>query len=182
MYIRDRRAEVHREGKVFVQEFSKGDPLADVKVTGKSDLTGTIITFRPDKTIFQVSEYNFEILEARLRELAYLNKGIKISLEDKREMEETENGPKPRSIHFKSDEGLKEFVQYLDGNREKLTEPVCVEIEKQGIPVEIALEYNNSYNENVFSYVNNINTIEGGTHVAGFRRALTLSLIHILLQ
>ncbi len=170
------RAEIHNEGRIFVQEFSKGDPLAPGKVIGESQLTGTYITFKPDPTIFTSLEYTFEILETRLRELGYLNKNIHLTLTDERELEETEQGPKPRSVEFFSKDGLLEFVQYLDSNREKLIDPICVETEKQNIPVEIALQYNTSFNENVFSYVNNINTIEGGTHLAGFRRGLTRTL------
>ena len=171
------RAEIHREGKIFVQEYRQGNPVSDVMVIGECNDTGTIITFKPDPAIFSVTEFNFEILEARLRELAYLNKGVHLSLTDERETEENGNGPHYRSVHFYSEKGLLEFVQYLDSNREKLIEnPIYIETEKNGIPVEVALQYNTSFNENIFSYVNNINTIEGGTHLAGFRRGLTRTL------
>jgi DNA gyrase subunit B len=170
-------AVVMREGKIFKQEYSKGKPVTGVEVTGKSDKSGTIITFKPDGTIFQTTEFNFEILAARLRELAFLNKGIVLTLTDMREMVENGNGGKPRNEVFHSDEGLKEFVEYLDANRERLTEKVIhITYDKSEVPVEIALQYNNSFSENVHSYVNNINTIEGGTHLAGFRRGLTRTL------
>lgn len=170
-------AEIHREGKIFTQQYHKGDPISEVKVIGEANDTGTIIHFKPDSTIFTVTEFNFEILEARIRELAYLNKNILLSLVDERENEETPQGIRFRQVEFFSKGGLSEFVAFLDSNREKLTEnPICIELEKNGIPVEIALQYNNSYTENVFSYVNNINTIEGGTHLAGFRRGLTRTL------
>lgn len=168
------RAEIHREGKIFVQEFEKGKPLADVKEIGSSDKTGTIITFRPDNTIFLTTYYKYEILAARLRELAYLNAGIKLTLIDKRELIE-DNGFKGET--FYSEEGLKEFVEFLDNTREKLIEDtIYITTEKNGTPVEIALHYNTSFTENIHSYVNNINTIEGGTHLTGFRRGLTRTL------
>ena len=169
------KAEIHRNGKFFVQEYSKGKPLGPVKEVGDTDKTGTIITFRPDDTIFNLTtEYNYEILEARLRELAYLNKGISLNLVDKRDVDE--NG-QPRKANFFSEYGLQEFVAFIDANREKLIEKsIYLDTEKNGIPVEIALHYNTSFTENVFSYVNNINTIEGGTHLAGFRRGLTRTL------
>jgi DNA gyrase subunit B len=173
------RVEVHREGKIFEQEYKIGKPLAPVKEIGASDKTGTITTFVPDNTIFLVTEYNFEILESRLRELSFLNKGVRMTLIDKREKEDATNGDgdKFKTAHFYSEEGLKEFVDYLDANREKLIEKsIYIETEKNGIPVEIALHYNTTFTENVFSYVNNINTIEGGTHLAGFRRGLTRTL------
>ncbi len=173
------KAEVFREGKIFVQEFSIGKPLGPVKVVGESQKTGTTITFKPDSSIFIVSEYNYEILESRLRELAFLNKGIHLTLIDQREKDEsgTVEGQIYRTQHFHSEEGLKEFVSFIDANREKLIEkPIYLETEKNGIPVEIALHYNTTFTENVFSYVNNINTIEGGTHLAGFRRGLTRTL------
>jgi DNA gyrase subunit B len=168
------RAEVHRDGKIYMQEFGIGKPIADIKVVGETDHTGTTITFMPDNTIFITTEYNFEILESRLRELAFLNRGIKLSLTDKREKDENDNF---RTNHFRSDQGLKEFVVYLDANREKLIEEIIsIESEKGGVPVEVAMQYNTSFTENVHSYVNNINTIEGGTHLAGFRRGLTRTL------
>jgi DNA gyrase subunit B len=165
---------VFREGKIFQQEYNIGKPLYDVKVVGESDLRGTEVTFQPDDTIFQATEYNFDTLQNRLRELAYLNKGIKLSLTDEREPQEDGSF---RCEIFYSEGGLKEFISYVDGTREKLIpEPVYCESDKYGIPVEIAFQYNTGYAENLHSYVNNINTIEGGTHVAGFRRALTRTL------
>jgi DNA gyrase subunit B len=166
--------EVHREGKVFKQEYSCGAPLYPVKVVGESSKTGTIVTFMPDNTIFTVSEFKYETVSNRLRELSFLNRGITINLTDHRDV--NEDG-QPLNESFYSEGGLKEFVLWLDSTREKLIpEPIYVEGDKGGMPVEVALLYNSSYNENVFSYVNNINTIEGGTHVSGFRRALTRTL------
>jgi DNA gyrase subunit B len=171
------RAEVHRNGNIYMQEYNIGKPLADVKVIGKTDRTGTTITFIPDSTIFITTDYKFEILESRLRELAFLNKGIHLTLIDKREKEENGNGHKYHTEHFYSEHGLREFVDFIDANRDKLIEKsINIETEKNGVPVEIALHYNTSFSENVFSYVNNINTIEGGTHLAGFRRGLTRTL------
>ena len=169
------KAEVHRDGKLFVQEYSQGKPLYPVKEVGASNLRGTTITFKPDAEIFNIStEYKFDTLAARLRELAYLNKGIKLSLTDERET--NEDGTFPVE-HFHSEGGLKEFVKYLDGTREPIIpEPIYLDGTKAGIPVELAMQYNSTYTENVHSYVNNINTIEGGTHVAGFRRGLTRTL------
>jgi DNA gyrase subunit B len=169
------KAEVHRNGKIFQQEYSKGKPLYDVKEVGETSYRGTIVTFKPDADIFtQTTEYKFDTLAARLRELAYLNKGIRLTLTDERE--KGENGEFTQE-EFYSEGGLREFVKYLDGTREPLIpEPIYVEGNKSGIPVELALQYNSTYNENVHSYVNNINTIEGGTHVAGFRRGLTRTL------
>ncbi len=169
------KAEVHRNGKIFQQEYSKGKPLYDVKEMGETSIRGTIVTFKPDAEIFtQTTEYKFDTLAARLRELAYLNKGIRLTLTDERE--KGENGEFTKE-EFYSEGGLREFVKYLDGTREPLIpEPIYVEGNKAGIPVELALQYNSTYNENVHSYVNNINTIEGGTHVAGFRRGLTRTL------
>ena len=165
---------VFREGKIFEQEYSAGKPLYTVKVTGDSDITGTEVTFTPDDSIFQVSEYNYETLQNRVRELSYLNKGITIHLIDEREKDEEGNY---RKETFHSPGGLKEFVRFIDGTRETLiAEPVYAESDKFGVPVEIAFQYNTGYSENLHSYVNNINTIEGGTHVAGFRRALTRTL------
>ncbi len=171
------KVEVHREGKRYTQEYEKGKPLYDVKEVGTTDKTGTIVSFLPDKDIFNVHEYKFEILSSRLRELAYLNKGIHLNIKDMREMEENGNGGKPLSEEFYSKEGLKEFVELLDQTREKLIDSVIyIETEKNDVPVEIALHYNTSFSENIHSYVNNINTIEGGTHLAGFRRGLTRTL------
>ncbi|MCC8089076.1 MAG: DNA topoisomerase (ATP-hydrolyzing) subunit B [Rikenellaceae bacterium] len=167
-------AEVHRGGKIYRQTYSKGAPQTQVEIVGDTDKTGTTITFRPDDTIFTVTEYSYEILSSRLRELAFLNKGIKLSITDLREKDD--NGEHPHE-DFYSEEGLKEFVAYLDSTREKLTDnPVYIDTEKDGVPVEVAFQYNTSYTENVHSYVNNINTIEGGTHLTGFRRALTRTL------
>lgn len=167
-------AEVHREGKIFVQEYSCGKPLHEVKVIGESKENGTIVSFWPDQTIFNESIYKFDTLAARLRELSYLNKGISLTLTDERE--KTDNG-EFRTEKFFSTGGLKEFVGFLDGTREKLIpEVIYLESEKFGMPVEIAFQYNTGYAENLHSYVNNINTHEGGTHVAGFRRALTRTL------
>ena len=174
------RAEIHREGKVFVQEYSKGKPLYDVKVTGEASDTGTIISFHPDPEIFTVTTvYKYDTLAARLRELAYLNKGIRLILTDRREELVDENGNPTgrfRSDVFYSKEGLKEFVNYLDGGAERLTEqPIYLETDKI-IPIEIALQYNTGFSEKIYSYVNNINTIEGGTHLQGFKMGLTRTL------
>ncbi|MFB2117655.1 DNA topoisomerase (ATP-hydrolyzing) subunit B [Parapedobacter sp. 2B3] len=168
-------AEVHREGKVFVQEYRQGKPQFDVKTIGESERTGTTVTFLPDPEIFTTTTvYNYDTLASRLRELAFLNKGIRLSLLDEREDLE---GGSLRQETFFSEGGLKEFVRFLDGTRQPLIpDPIHVEGVKQGIPVELALQYNDTYSENVHSYVNNINTIEGGTHVAGFRRGLTRTL------
>ena len=168
------KVRVFREGQIFQQEYEIGKPQYDVKVVGETDQRGTEVTFQPDDSIFQVTEYNYETLQNRLRELAYLNKGINLTLTDERE--KLENGSF-KSEKFYSQGGLKEFVTFIDGTREKLIpEPVYCESDKYGIPVEIAFQYNTGYSENLHSYVNNINTIEGGTHVAGFRRALTRTL------
>ncbi|MDR2963282.1 MAG: DNA topoisomerase (ATP-hydrolyzing) subunit B [Bacteroidales bacterium] len=165
---------VFRNGKVYQQEYKCGVPQYPVKEVGTSDKRGTMQTFVPDTSIFVVSEYKYETLAARLRELSYLNAGIHITLTDKRE--EAEDGSF-RSDHFYSSEGLSEFVRYLEGTRERLIEEVIhISTEKFGSPVEVAMTYNTSFSENIHSYVNNINTIEGGTHVAGFRRALTRTL------
>jgi DNA gyrase subunit B len=166
---------VHREGKIFTQEYAQGKPLFPVKEIGVSDTTGTIQTFQPDPEIFTTTlEYKYETLAARLRELAFLNKGIRLSLTDERET--NEDGTHPKEDFF-SEGGLKEFVKYLDGTRTSIIpEPIYLEGVKNGIPVELALQYNDTYSENVHSYVNNINTIEGGTHVAGFRMGLTRTL------
>ncbi|PTQ99304.1 DNA gyrase subunit B [Mucilaginibacter yixingensis] len=166
---------VHREGKIFTQEYERGKPMFDVKVIGESDKTGTIQTFQPDPEIFTTTtEYRFETLATRLRELAFLNKGIKLTLTDERE---TNADGSFVTEEYLSEGGLKEFVKYLDGTRVAIIpEPIYVEGVKQGVPVELALQYNDTYTENVHSYVNNINTIEGGTHVAGFRMGLTRTL------
>ncbi len=171
-------AEIHRDGKVYRQEYSKGAPLGGVDVVGETEKTGTHVTFLPDNTIFtQTVEYNYEVLASRLRELAFLNKGIRLTITDKREMEENGNGGKYRSDSFFSEEGLKEFIGFLDANREKIIDrAIYIEAEKNDVPVEVAMQYNSSFSENIHSYVNNINTIEGGTHLTGFRRALTRTL------
>jgi DNA gyrase subunit B len=168
---------VMREGKIFKQEYEQGKPITQVEVIGETEKSGTTIRFKPDGTIFQTTEFNFEILSSRLRELSFLNKGILLTIKDERELVENGNGGKPRYEEFRSDLGLKEFVEYLDSNRERIIEkPIHISNDKTDIPVEIALQYNNSFTENVHSYVNNINTIEGGTHLAGFRRGLTRTL------
>ena len=165
------RAEVHRNGLVYEQEYSCGKPQYSVREIGKTDYRGTIVKFTPDDSIFITTEYNYSTLATRLRELAYLNKGIRLSITDLREPLE-EGGFKTDT--FYSQGGLKEFVAYLDNTREKLIpEPIYIENNKGTVPVEVAMQYNTSYSENVHSYVNNINTHEGGTHVAGFRQALT---------
>ena len=170
-------ATVMREGKLFRQKYQRGKPVTGVEVIGETNTSGTIINFKPDPLIFQTTVFNFEILSTRLRELAFLNKGILLTITDERELVENGNGGKIRREEFKSEEGLKEFVEYLDGNRERLIErPIHIVYDKTEIPVEIALQYNNSFSENVHSYVNNINTIEGGTHLAGFKRGLTRTL------
>lgn len=169
------KATVFREGKIWEQEYEKGKPIYPVKTVGESDKAGTMVTFTPDKTIFtQTTEYNYETLSTRLRELAFLNKGIKISLTDKRNKDDEGNFI---SENFYSEIGLPEFVRYLDATREPITSNIiAMEGEKNGIPVEVAMIYNTSYNENLHSYVNNINTHEGGTHLSGFRRGLTNTL------
>ncbi|MCK5907970.1 MAG: DNA topoisomerase IV subunit B, partial [Flavobacteriales bacterium] len=170
----DLKVEVHREGKIFEQNYKIGVPQADVAVIGESDITGTIVTFKPDMSIFSEEVYHYDILQARLRELAFLNKRITMSLTDLRE--EDENGKNPGDTFF-SERGLEEFVEFIDANREKLMDGVIyMDGEKDDIPVEVAMHYNTSYTENLHSYVNNINTHEGGTHLAGFRRALTRTL------
>ncbi|WP_109299885.1 DNA topoisomerase (ATP-hydrolyzing) subunit B [Aquimarina sp. AU474] len=168
-------ATVHKDGKVWEQEYEKGKPLYPVKSTGDTDFNGTIVTFRPDPTIFQQTlEYNYDTLASRLRELAYLNKGITITLTDKRHQDEE---GKDVTETFHSEEGLKEFVRFLDTSRSAIIgDVIAMEGEKNNIPVEVAMIYNDSYAENLHSYVNNINTHEGGTHLSGFRRGLTATL------
>src|SRR5690606_29611284 len=168
-------AEVHLDGKVFMQEYHQGKPQYGVKVVGETNRTGTKVTFHPDPEIFTTTTvYNYDTLASRLRELAFLNKGVRLTLTDERE--DQPDGALRNDV-FYSEGGLKEFVKYLDGTRQPLIpDPIHVEGIKQGIPVELALQYNDTYSENVHSYVNNINTIEGGTHVAGFRRGLTRTL------
>jgi DNA gyrase subunit B len=166
---------VYRNGKIYTQEYHKGKPQFDVKEIGVTDRTGTEVIFKPDDSIFQVTHYSYDILSARLRELAFLNKGITLSIIDRRQM--VNGSGEFVSDTFHSEEGLKEFVKYMDGSRECIIEtPIYLETEKGGVPVEVAMQYNSSFNENVHSYVNNINTIEGGSHLAGFRRALTRTL------
>ena len=168
------RAEVRRNGKIHMQEFSCGKPLHDVQIIGDTETTGTTISFKPDGSIFTVTEYKYDILATRLRELAFLNAGITLTLTDKRVRRE-DGSYKSETFHSK--DGLMEFVRYIDRSKEKLIPDVIhIVTEKQGIPVEVAMTYNTSYNESVFSYVNDINTIEGGTHLAGFRRGLTRTL------
>jgi DNA gyrase subunit B len=168
------RAEVRRDGKLYAQDYQRGKPVNNVSVVGTSDITGTTITFKPDAEIFSVLEYKYDVLAGRLRELAYLNTGIKLTLTDRRVV--NDDGSLKEEI-FHSTEGLREFVRFLDATREPLIEDVIhISTEKFGTPVEVAMMYNQSYNENIFSYVNNINTIEGGTHLAGFRRGLTRTL------
>lgn len=168
------RAEVHRDGKAYMQEFSCGKPTSELQIIGESNHTGTSITFLPDSSIFTVTVYDYNTLANRLRDLAFLNAGITLHLTDMREV--NENG-EPRSETFFSKDGLREFVEYIDSNKESLIDDVIhLNTERGGIPVEVALTYNNTYNENVYSFVNNINTIEGGTHLTGFRRGLTLTL------
>lgn len=170
----DLKAVVFRDGKQYQQEFKIGAPQYPVKEIGTTDIRGTHITFKPDDSIFHDTTYQFGILESRLRELSFLNKGIKISLTDEREKDEEGNY---RRSEFFSEKGLIEFVEFLDESREKIIPAVIhMEGERAGIPVEVAMHYNTTYTENIFSYVNNINTHEGGTHLAGFRRALTRTL------
>jgi DNA gyrase subunit B len=167
-------ATVHRDGKVWEQEYSKGKSIYPVREIGTSDYRGTIVEFYPDDTIFETIEFNYDTLAARMRELSYLNKGITIHMSDEREA--LEDGTF-KTETFKSERGLAEFVEFLDGSRERIiAEVISLESDKHGMPVEVAMVYNNTYTENVFSYVNNINTHEGGTHLSGFRRGLTNTL------
>ena len=170
------KASVHRDGKVWEQEYEKGVPLYPVKETGTSDKRGTIVTFKPDRTIFNdINEYNYDILASRSRELSFLNKGITITLIDRRDKDKKSD--EFQTEVFFSKEGLPEFIKFLDGSREPLLKDVIAfEGEKNGVPVEVAMMYNTSYTENLHSYVNNINTHEGGTHLSGFRRGLTHTL------
>jgi len=169
------KATVYRDGKIYEQEYERGKSMYPVKSVGTTDFRGTMVTFKPDHEIFQQSlEYNYDTLANRLRELSYLNKGLTITLEDKRVTEEDGSF---KGETFYSEEGLKEFIRFLDGNREMLIgDVISMEGEKNGIPVEVAMVYNTSYTENLHSYVNNINTHEGGTHLSGFRRGLTNTL------
>ncbi|MDH6309806.1 DNA gyrase subunit B [Dysgonomonas sp. PFB1-18] len=168
------KAEVYKEGDIYVQEYSCGKPLTGVEKKGKTTETGTVITFKPDDSIFIVTEYKYDTLASRLRELAFLNAGVRLSLTDERHKKDDGTY---RSDNFYSEKGLEEFVRYIDASKEALIEDVIhIVTEKQGVPVEVAMTYNTSYNENVYSYVNNIHTIEGGTHLTGFRRGLSRTL------
>ena len=168
------KAIVHRGGKIYAMDFSRGVPTTELRTVGTTDRTGTTVIFKPDETIFTVTEYQFKILSNRLRELAFLNAGIRLKLIDERVLDEA---GAPLTEEYYSETGLEEFARYIDRSKEHLIEDVIhIITEKQGIPVEVAMTYNTSYNENVYSYVNNINTIEGGTHLAGFRRGLTRTL------
>ncbi|MBD5173426.1 MAG: DNA topoisomerase (ATP-hydrolyzing) subunit B [Bacteroidales bacterium] len=168
------KAEVHRDGKRYVQEYSCGKPTTELRIEGESTHTGTSITFLPDDSIFTVTVYDYNTLANRLRDLAYLNAGITLTLTDMRDIDAD---GKPRTETFYSKEGLKEFVKFIDSNKEPLIPDVIhLNTERQGIPVEVALTYNSTFNENVYSFVNNINTIEGGTHLTGFKRGLTSTL------
>ena len=170
----DLKVEVHREGKVFEQEYKIGVPQYDVREIGTTDKTGTFVTFLPDSSIFEETVYHFDIIVARLRELAFLNKGINLSVTDRRRKDDDGEFIKEE---FYSEGGLKEFVSFLDETRDSILQDVIyIDGEKDGVPVEVAMVYNTSYTENVHSYVNNINTIEGGTHLSGFRRGLTRTL------
>ncbi len=168
------RAEVRRGGKIYAQEYSCGKPTSSVDIIGESDTTGTSVTFKPDGSIFTTTVYDYATLANRLRDLAFLNSGISLKLTDMRELDANGN---PRSETFYSQAGLREFVEYIDSNKESLINDVIdLNTEKGGIPVEVALTYNTTSNENIYSFVNNINTIEGGTHLTGFRRGLTSTL------
>lgn len=169
------KAVIHRNGKIWQQEYNEGKPQYDVKIIGETNRTGTEITFKPDDTIFTTTVYQYETLASRMRELSFLNKGIRITLTDLREL--SADGEPVNADVFYSERGLVEFVEFLDSTREKLIDEVIfMEGERNGIPVEVGMHYNTSFNENVHSYVNNINTHEGGTHLSGFRRALTRTL------
>ncbi len=168
------RAEIHRDGKIHMQEYAYGKPTCQLQVIGETDHTGTTIIFHPDASIFTETVYDYETLASRLRDLAYLNAGITLTLTDMREMDE--KGECRKDV-FYSEEGLKQFVRYLDQGKEPLIEEIIhLNTVKNGVPVEVAMTYNTSFSENIFSYVNNINTIEGGTHLTGFRRGLTTTL------
>ena len=168
------RAEVHRDGKRYMQEYSCGKPTSELQIIGECSDTGTIISFKPDESIFTVSVYDYHVLANRLRDLAFLNAGITLTLTDMRSIDSEGN---PRREVFHSDNGLEDFVRYIDSSKETLINDIIhLNTERQGVPVEVALTYNTTYNENVYSFVNNINTIEGGTHLSGFRRGLTATL------
>ena len=168
------RAEIHRDGKIYMQEYAFGKPTSQLSVIGESDRTGTTILFHPDDTIFSETIYDYETLANRLRDLAFLNAGIRLTLTDERVRDEEGN---PKSEVFLSKEGLKEFVKYIDEGKDPLIEDIIhLNTERNGVPIEVAMTYNTDFNENIYSYVNNINTIEGGTHLTGFRRGLTTTL------
>ncbi|MDD4574877.1 MAG: ATP-binding protein, partial [Bacteroidales bacterium] len=170
----DMKVDVFKEGKQYRQEYKKGIPQYSVKEIGDTDKSGTLVHFKPDDSIFQVTEYKFDTLATRLRELSFLNKGIRLTLTDERELDENEEFIK---IDYFSERGLVDFMEYLDGTREKLMpEPIYIEGERNEVPLEMVMQYNTSFTENIHSYVNNINTHEGGTHLAGFRRGLTRTL------
>ena len=169
-------ATIYRDGKIYEQEYSNGKPLSDIKVTGEADKTGTKITFLPDASIFNTTEFEYDILSSRLRELSFLNKGIKLKITDHRDKNKDDDG-NYKTDTFLSEHGLQEFVEYLNENREQLTKNIVyLDTVKNDIPVELAIVYTTSFRENVHSYVNNINTQEGGTHLTGFRRGLTRTL------
>ncbi len=168
------RAEIHRDGKIHMQEYAFGKPTCDLQVIGETDHTGTTVMFHPDASIFSETVYDYETLANRLRDLAFLNAGITLSLTDMRQLDDEGN---PRKDVFHSAEGLKEFVKYIDEGKEPLIEDIIhLNTERGGVPIEVAMTYNTDFNENIYSYVNNINTIEGGTHLTGFRRGLTTTL------
>ena len=168
------RAEIHRDGKIHMQEYAYGKPTSELCVIGQTDHTGTTIIFHPDAAIFSETVYDYETLASRLRDLAFLNAGITLTITDRRQLDENGN---PKKDVFHSEEGLKQFVRYIDQGKEPLIPDVIhLVTEKKGVPVEVAMTYNTSYSESIFSYVNNINTIEGGTHLTGFRRGLTTTL------
>lgn len=170
----DMKVDVFKEGKQYRQEYKKGIPQYSVKEIGDTDKSGTLVHFKPDDSIFQVTEYKFDTLATRLRELSFLNKGIRLTLTDERELDENDEFIK---IEYFSERGLIDFIEYLDGTREKLMpDPIYIEGERNEVPLEMVMQYNTSFSENIHSYVNNINTHEGGTHLAGFRRGLTRTL------
>lgn len=169
--------EVRRGGKLYRQEYSKGKPLAPVAEIGSADTTGTRVHFHPDGTIFTTTEYHYDILAKRLRQLAFLNRGVRISLEDRRTVDTNGEPIEPKKESFFSEKGLEEFVEYINGSNERLIPtPICISNNKGAVPVDVAILYNSSYTEKIYSFVNNIDTIEGGTHLNGFRRGLTRTL------
>ena len=177
-FLKDLKAEVFRDGKHYMQEYQKGKASYPVKEIGDSDYRGTQVIFQPDDSIFETVEFNYDTLATRLRELSFLNKGLRLTLTDERTPNEKGEHP---TEEFISERGLQEFVEYIDSTREQLMSQVIhITGEKNGVPVEVAMTYNTSFNENIHSYVNNINTHEGGTHLSGFRRGLTNTLIYFL--